>query len=348
VSDIVQQGISAAQESASRRDILALAATLEEMAEAGDARAAEARQHILANISDLAKELKTDARSLGLKEDVLDSLDLTRTDEAQPILPLATISITEDMATAMRLHALGWQSIFHTEILAYGLAPEDLGSALRQRLRWAQGTLQVLVRDNPLFKKGLSFAQRIQYWTTTFSYFSGFSSLMFLLSPIIYLTTHISPVYAWSSDFLMRLVPYLLLNRLMFLYVSRGVNVWRSEQYSLGLFPVWIRAIISVVIGQRLTFVVTPKQRQSGNYLPLVWPQITIIALTFLAIAYGGYLFAVGSGGPLLGASLNAFWGAYNIAMLLPIVRAAVYRFPKDWQARPPAFLFQRARRGTR
>ena len=41
-------------------------------------------------------------------------------------MPLARISVTEDMATAMRLHAAGWRSVYHHEILARGLAPEDL------------------------------------------------------------------------------------------------------------------------------------------------------------------------------------------------------------------------------
>ena len=71
-------------------------------------------------------------------------------------MPMATISVTEDMATAMRLHGLGWRSVYHHEILARGLAPEDLGTMLQQRLRWAQGTLQVLLRENPLMQRGLS------------------------------------------------------------------------------------------------------------------------------------------------------------------------------------------------
>ncbi len=54
---------------------------------------------------------------------VLDAISVERTDEAQPIMPLATISVTEDMATAMRLHGLGWKSVYHHEILANGLAP---------------------------------------------------------------------------------------------------------------------------------------------------------------------------------------------------------------------------------
>ncbi len=35
------------------------------------------------------------------------AVDVDRAEEAQPVLPLATISVTEDMATAMRLHASG-------------------------------------------------------------------------------------------------------------------------------------------------------------------------------------------------------------------------------------------------
>jgi hypothetical protein len=38
--------------------------------------------------------------------------------------------------------------------------------------------------------------------------------------------------------------------------------------------------------------------------------------------------------------AVNIFWGGYNVAMLLPIVRAAVFRPPEGWMPRPPAFLF--------
>ena len=65
-------------------------------------------------------------------------------------MPMATISVTEDMATAMRMHAQGWTSVYHDEILVVGLAPDDLGTAIKQRLRWAQGTIQVMLRENPL------------------------------------------------------------------------------------------------------------------------------------------------------------------------------------------------------
>ncbi len=339
VSDIIKEGIELARENASRCDMVEIADTLRHLAEGGDTRAGEARRHILDNLAELARRAKSDIRSLGLSKEVVDSLDLTRPGEAQPILPMATISITEDMATAMRLHALGWHSIFHPEILAYGLAPEDLRSVLGQRLRWAQGTIQVMLRENPLFKKGLNLAQRVQYFTTMYSYFSGFSSLVFLLSPVLFLLTGISPVSAWSLEFFLRIIPFLVINKLMLLYVARGLNIRRSEQYQLSLFPLWIRALLSVVLGKKISFVVTPKEHQSGHSLPLVWPQIAVSVSTVIAMLFGIYSLARGLSGQLLGILMNVFWGGYNIAMLWSIVRAAIYRLPKDWKVRPPAFL---------
>lgn len=52
--------------------------------------------------------------------ELLLAVDVDRADEAQLVMPLATISVTEDMATAMRLHAAGWHSVYHDEILARG------------------------------------------------------------------------------------------------------------------------------------------------------------------------------------------------------------------------------------
>lgn len=54
----------------------------------------------------------------------LAATDVGRSAEAQALLPMATISVTEDMATSMRLHANGWKSVYHNEVLADGLAPK--------------------------------------------------------------------------------------------------------------------------------------------------------------------------------------------------------------------------------
>ena len=170
-------------------------------------------------------------------EALVRSIDVDRGGEAQPVMPMATISVTEDMATCMRLHGLGWRTAYHHEVLAKGLAPEDLQTMLTQRLRWAQGTAQVMFRENPLVQKGLTLAQRLMYFATMWSYLSGFAALVYIAAPIVYLTLGVLPVQALSTDFFARLVPFLLINQLLFFVVADGRPTWRGQQYSLALFP---------------------------------------------------------------------------------------------------------------
>jgi cellulose synthase (UDP-forming) len=340
VGRTVQEAVRAAQQAMARADARDIAESLDALAAAGDAAAADARRHIMDTmLADLAPIQAPDAETLGVSQRTMDDLSLTRPEEAIPVLSLATISITEDMATAMRLHAAGWRSVYHSEILAHGLAPEDLGSALGQRLRWAQGTLQVLLRENPLFKKGLSAGQRLQYSTTIYSYFSGFASLVFLLSPVAFGFTGIGPVAAWDSEFFWRFIPFFLLNQAMYRFVAWGTHVHRGEQYSLALFPVWIRAVVGVFAGLRLSFVVTPKERQSGTYLRLVIPQIAVAVLTIAALAYCVFSYASGNYRSLIGLAVNLFWSVFNIGALSAIIRAAVYRPPAGWKPAPPTFV---------
>jgi len=240
--------------------------------------------------------------------------------------PMATISITEDFATSIRLHALGWKSIYHGEVLARGLAPEDLGSTLKQRLRWAQGTIQVMLRDNPLFKPGLSLGQRLQYCTTIFSYFYGFAALIYLLAPSIFLFTGIAPVNAYSADFFQRLLPYLLLNQLMFIYATRGLSTWRGQQYQVALFPIWLKAFASVIWERDLGFKVTPKTRQQGIYLHMIKPQLVISLMTVAGIIVGVVALCSGSSRDAASITVNIFWGLYNLWMLSAIIRGAIWK----------------------
>ncbi|MCW5313174.1 glycosyltransferase [Nostoc sp. KVJ3] len=259
--------------------------------------------------------------------------DEKRLDEFDLVGGVSSNSITEDMNTAMRLHSAGWKSIYHNELLAEGLAPDDLSSTLKQRLRWAQGTIQVLVRENPLTKSGLTFWQRLQYFKTMYSYFSGFATVVFISCPIIYFFTDIVPVKTYGSDFAIHFFPAFIINRLTFLAATWGIparEVWRSEQYAIALFPLLIQAVWSVFTGQKLNFQVTPKQRQSGIYLRLVWPQLVVFILTILGILWSLYRFAIGHLNNPWVHLLNSAWAIYNLLLLSAIIRASVWQPPKE------------------
>ncbi|MDP5228522.1 MULTISPECIES: glycosyltransferase family 2 protein [Arthrobacter] len=264
---------------------------------------------------------------------LLDALRIDRGEEAQPVLPLATISVTEDMATAMQLHALGWRSVYHHEILAHGLAPEDLRTMLTQRLRWAQGTLQVMLRDNPLVKKGLNAGQRLMYFATMWSYLSGFAALAYLAAPVIYLVFGVLPVTAWSVDFFARFLPAFLVNQLLFLVVGKGMKTWRGQQYSLALFPVWIQAcwtaVANVAFGRPLNFAVTKKDGRDTRGVPWrrIWPQLAAMAALVIALVIGVVRVVAGAADDV-GTLVNAVWVAYDLAVLSVIIEAARYRGP--------------------
>lgn len=261
-------------------------------------------------------------------------IDVDRSVEAEPVLPLATISVTEDMATAMRMHATGWKSAYHHEILARGLAPEDLRTSLQQRLRWAQGTVQVMLRENPLVQPGLSIGQRLMYFATMWSYLSGFFSVIYLVAPILYLFFGWLPVDTYSTDFFVHLIPYLVANQLLFILFAWGLPTWRGQQYSLAMFPIWIQAVVSaaanVYFGRKLGFVVTPKSRQGGVYFNLVRPQLLMMALIVASMIYGLTRLALGYTDETLATFINVFWSCYNLVMLSVVIEAATYTPPPN------------------
>ena len=328
----VRRRVDAAVQTLVLADVSALQADLEEIAAMELAHVGDAGVPVVAD--DAVQRMSArDWSPLGALESVqavLDALNVERNDEAQPVMPLATISVTEDMATAMRMHAMGWESVYHHEILAYGLAPEDIKTMLTQRLRWAQGTIQVLLRENPLVQKGLKIGQRLMYFATMWTYLSGYAAVIYFAAPIIYLLLGILPVTSLSWDFFIRFIPFMVANQLLFAVAGRGIPTWRGQQYSLALFPTWIKACSTaarnVWFGRPLGFAVTPKARQTGGpSWSLIRPQIVVSALLAVAAVVGIIRLAAGLAEPL-GTLVNVAWVIFDLVVMSILVRAVLYK----------------------
>lgn len=270
------------------------------------------------------------------------TIDVDRSDEALPVNPVSSTSVTEDMETSMLLHSIGWRSVFHGEILCRGMATEDLESYLTQRLRWAQGNMQVLIRDNPLTFKGLRPGQRLSYFSMLWDYLTGFPALIFLATPIVYLLTGAMPVTSWGWHFVAMFVPYFVISQAQVFLVGLRVNTWRNQQYSLAMFPTWIKACVTaaanVWFGRPLSFAVTDKQRPARPArfpVRLVWPQLTFMLLMVAAVV-GGFCFVHYSAdmplGPRLswlGWAINTTWITFYFIELSAIIRGARFRMPE-------------------
>jgi cellulose synthase (UDP-forming) len=234
--------------------------------------------------------------------------------------------VSEDIYTSLMLHSdeeRSWRSIYHPEVLSKMLSPQDLLAWTVQRFKYAGGTLDIFAHDNPLTMKGLSFWQKIMYAATVYSYFSPLWIMIFLLSPIVYMFTGAPPLTSYGLDFYVHFIPFIVMNKIAFMLLTWGISTWRGEQYYTSFFYINLKAMWDVIRQKQIKFVVTPKVRQSGNYISLVWPHIVIVLLTLIACIYRGYYVGLSDGETIGPFVVNLFWSIWNIISLSVIISAA-------------------------
>lgn len=235
---------------------------------------------------------------------------------------------SEDIYTSLMLHAdkKKWESIQHKEIECKMLSPLDINSWVKQRTRYAAGSLDIAFKDNPLFLKGLTLGQRISYFNTIYSYFAPLWIIVFLLSPIIFFYFQLLPVRAYSFDFFKYFIPFQILNTVIMTLGCWGINTSRGDQYYISCFWLMFLSIISTIRGKKVAFQVTPKNRVFGNYFQHIFPHLTIIILTLFGIIYNLTLVFFDLHPSLSGFISNSFWGLINVYNLSIIVRAALWK----------------------
>lgn len=238
--------------------------------------------------------------------------------------------VSEDIYTSIQLHAdreRGWKSVLHPYVESKMLSPQDLMSWTIQRFKYAGGSLDIFFHDNPLLRPGLTLPQRMMYASTFWSYLGGIWNVVFLVAPIVYLVSGIPPVQAYSSEFFIRILPFLIAIELATLLGTWGLAGYKSKASYLAFFPVNLLALWTVATSKKISFPVTPKDRQAGRHLRLVWPHLIIIGLTIASIAFALIMLAVGHGHySVQGILANAFWGANNVLALWVMVGAALWQ----------------------
>jgi cellulose synthase (UDP-forming) len=213
------------------------------------------------------------------------SAALLRREALEEVGGFSGITITEDCETALELHSRGWNSVYVDKPLITGLQPETFSSFIGQRSRWCRGMVQILLLKNPLFKQGLTIAQRISYMSSCFYWLFPFVRAAFLFAPVLFILFDLKIFNASAEDFLAYTVSYLIASEILRNYLFGKTRwPWISELYEYVQSVFLLRAIISVFLNpRRPTFNVTDKgvsltQRHLSN---LAWPFFAIFA--FLA-----------------------------------------------------------------
>jgi cellulose synthase (UDP-forming) len=231
---------------------------------------------------------------------------------------MCEFNIAEDFLTSLFVHNKGWKSVYVPKVLAEGLAPEDFLSYYKQQFRWTRGSLEVIFKYNPLFMRGLSWQQRLQYLTSASYFLSGAIVFIDAFIPLLFLYTGIIAVQTHTMALAFIFIPYIFSS----LYaVQRSSNYSMSFNaigFSLSSFSIQLKGIFAVLTNQKTAFSVTSKQEVAGNYLYLVWPHMLYIALAVVGV--GVALIREGLTASLLA---NLAWIVVNAVAFMPFILAA-------------------------
>ena len=227
-------------------------------------------------------------------------------------------NIAEDFLTSLFIHEKKWKSVYVPEVLAEGLAPEDFLTYYKQQFRWARGSLEVALKYNPMFRRGLSLNQRIQYLASSSFYLSGVIVALNAILPLFYFFAQLEPLKINTMTLALVFLPYIFLILYTIQLTSNFSYTFRALCFTLGSFPIHIQALWQIIRGKQSGFVVTSKRAVSGNFAYLVTPHLVYIALVVL-----GVIVAFMREG--LSASLlsNLAWAVIYIAVFAPFIMAA-------------------------
>lgn len=245
---------------------------------------------------------------------------------------IATETITEDIHTTIKLHKAGWRTAYHNELLATGIAPDDLDAFLTQRKRWAQGSMQILRSgDNPIWTSGLTVAQRLSYWASMSTYFASFQKLVLIGTPLAVLVTGILPMNAFGWNFAAHFIPYFVLGLWANSLLSRGyARYLDTERFNFLKAFSFVRASATLVIAKPLKFSVTRKSQvdDRARELRLTMPYVLVIVASVGAIGWAirAELLGASSSSMRLALALAALWAIYNAGLVAIAIHTVLRR----------------------
>ena len=239
-----------------------------------------------------------------------------------------TQTITEDLHTSVLLHARGYKSCYLNKVLSAGLMPETFQGYLKQRTRWAIGSLQMMFRDNPLTIRGLTIAQRIDYLGSVFYFFLGPPRIICLIAPLFALVLNLSPLRTDTSLLINFFFSYYVASAMAMRTISRGMrNAFWSDVYEVAMCFSLSQAVCKTLMTpfRKHAFEITPKGQKiekTGIESQLsVGPHLVVYGCLIFGIALG----LTAWNGPVrpTGLAVNIFWAFVNLILLTVAILSA-------------------------
>lgn len=208
------------------------------------------------------------------------------------------IGLAEDLVTSIRLHAMGWKSVYVPEIVSRGLVPSDLDSFLKQQLKWSRGVHDVLFREYPRAFRRLTTHQKISYFMIGSYYIVGLTSLIYIAIPMIYLWAGHQPAAFLLSEYVRHALPVGVLGVAIYRFVQRwlcdpvrerGFH-WRATVMKIGTWNVYLRGLVLAVLNVAVPYIPTAKERRHARFWMLARVPLAVILLSAGTLLWTAFL----------------------------------------------------------
>ncbi|KAL9245079.1 hypothetical protein vseg_018773 [Gypsophila vaccaria] len=244
-------------------------------------------------------------------------------------------SVTEDILTGFKMHCHGWRSVYcmPKRPAFKGSAPINLSDRLHQVLRWALGSVEILLsRHCPIwygYNSGLKPLERFSYINSVVYPLTSVPLLVYCTLPAICLLTGkfiVPEISSYASILFMALFISIAVTSVLEMQWGH-VQIddwWRNEQFwviggvSSHLFALF-QGLLKVLAGVNTNFTVTSKAADDGEFSDLYlfkWTSLLIPPMTLLVMNVIGVIVGISdainngyeSWGPLFGRLFFALW----------------------------------------
>ncbi|CAN4114162.1 unnamed protein product [Withania somnifera] len=244
-------------------------------------------------------------------------------------------SVTEDILTGFKMHCHGWRSVYcMPQLPAFkGSAPINLSDRLHQVLRWALGSVEILLSKHcPIwygYGGGLKWLERFSYINSVVYPLTSIPLIVYCSLPAICLITGkfiVPEISNYASIIFIALFISIATTGILEMQWG-GVGIddwWRNEQFwviggaSAHLFALF-QGLLKVLAGVETSFTVTSKAGDDGAFSDLYifkWTSLLIPPTTLLIMNIVGVVVGISdainngydSWGPLFGRLFFALW----------------------------------------
>jgi len=203
--------------------------------------------------------------------------------------------LSEDMHTAMRLHAKRWKSIYVPGVLLVGLVPSTLSAFYKQQIKWSRGCFELLFEAYPKLIGKFTIRQKLHYLFSPLYYLFGVVNMIDIFVPIISL---ISTKVPWLTDvqsFALYYVPLLVIGIIIRLFAQRWVAVPQERGIHiaggllrLGTWWIYVVGFVYSIFRVKVPYIPTPKEGEVKNE----W-EISLVNAATLLISLGALIFGL-------------------------------------------------------